>query len=147
MYTTKSSAKNVAGESHLNVWEKYRPANTINFSDIVEDRTIYDQTRTEATFDSLEISSRSSAWDNEQPTNDRYIDPDAVTVDDILGQSTVHEIRHLSQTQRVGNTLSTSRLPNNNDFSYASVDFRPAEEVKKRLISLYFKLSSTLIIF
>lgn len=130
MYATKSSAKSGADEKHKHLWEMYRPTNTINFSDIVEDRTIYDQTRSEMTFDSGEMN----------VANEAEIDPDSVSVDDILGNSIVHEIRHLSQSRQGAMSTSIrdsfSYKPSasqfnigSNDFSCASVDFRPAEEV------------------
>lgn len=132
MYTTKSSTNDVAGENHHNVWQQYRPTSTINFSDIVEDQTIYDRTRSEATFDTNEITGRSSAWTNEQA-----IDTDALSVADILDYDLKHD---LSQAHRGSMSTSmsnhfqhTSQFQFGNEFSCESVEFRPAEEVSKFL--------------
>lgn len=140
MYATKSNANNGADEKHQHLWAMYRPTTTINFSDIVEDGTIYDQTRTEMTFDSGEMSGH--AWQNGHATNQPEIDPDAVSVDDILGNSIVHEIRHLSQSKHgaLGTSIrdsfsykpSTSQfLVGSNNFSCVSDDFKPGEEVNE----------------
>lgn len=146
MYTM-SSGKN---EKIINVLEKYRTTSSINFSDIVEDRTIYDQTRTEATFDpAQEISGRLSTWENDQSTMEPDINPDAVSVDDILCNSIVQEIRHLHQSRAstsIRNSmpfgLSTSQFPlRSDDISCASADFRPAEEVNmNEFLSLQFTI-------
>lgn len=136
MYTT-SSGKN---EKLVNVLEMYRPTSSINFSDIVEDKTIYDHSRTEATFDPAEISGRLSAWSNDPATIEPDIDPNAVSVEDILGNSIVHEMRRLSQSRHAGlSTSIRSGLPSkfstsqysirSDNISCASADFRPAEEV------------------
>ncbi|XP_055315088.1 uncharacterized protein LOC129575454 isoform X2 [Sitodiplosis mosellana] len=140
MYKT-SSAKN---ENLVNVLEKYRPTSSINFSDIVEDRTIYDQSRTEATFDPSQISGRLSTWGNDEATIGPDIDPDTVSVDDILGNSIVHEIRHMSQSRQgahstsIRNSLpfrfSTSQCPiRSDDLSCASDDFRPGAEFNEQM--------------
>lgn len=131
MYRT-ASGKN---ENNTNLWEKYRASTSINFSDIVEDKTIYDQSRSD------EISSRLSTWGNDETTNGVDINPDTVSVDDILGNSIVHEIRHLSQSRHdtsrnssIRSSLpfrfSTSQCPLRSDeLSCASSDFRPGEDV------------------
>lgn len=130
MYT-ESSAKN---EKIVNVMEQYRPTSSINFSDIVEDGTIY--SNHSLAIDTAEISGRVSTWGNDQSTIEPEIDPNAVSVDDILGNSIVQEIRHMSQSRQP--TLSTSirnrhsssqfRL-RSDDISCISAEFRPAEEV------------------
>lgn len=123
MYTTKSGAKNTASENHLHIWQKYRPTSSINFSDIVEDRTIYDETRTDVTFDPNEISGNSSTCSNNnnnqhKRTDEPEFDADAVSVDDILGNSIVHEIRHLSQSRQGG--MFNASLPIDKSMSRAS---------------------------
>lgn len=113
-------------KSNRNAWSNHRPpAATFNFSDIIEDQTIYDRTngRIESTFNS-------SAMD--RPT----INPDSVSVDDILRNSTVHEIRDLSQRRQrtISASINESQQPYN---KYSAVkeppaydeSFRPAEEV------------------
>lgn len=131
MYTTSSGKT----ENNANVWESYRPQKSINFSDIVEDKTIYDQSRSD------EISSRLSTWGNDETMNGVDINPDTVSVDDILGNSIVNEVRHLSQSRQgtsrntsVRSSLpyrfSTSHCPlRSDDLSCASSDFRPGEDV------------------
>lgn len=109
------------------MWPNYRPpATAINFSDIIEDQTIYDRTngRIESTFNASAI---------DRPV----INPDSVSVDDILRNSTIHEIRDLSQSrqrttsasinesQQLYNKYSAVKEPLAYDES-----FRPAEEVK-----------------
>lgn len=116
----------LSNNNHPNRWGQYRPpATTINFSDIIEDQTIYDRTngRIESTFNS-------SAAD--QPE----IDPDAVSVDDILRNSILHEIQDLSQSrhctasalindsQQIFNKYSAAKFP----MAY-NESFRPAEVV------------------
>lgn len=130
----QSSAKSSA-ESHSsntanrNMWQNYRPpATAINFSDIIEDQTIYDRTngRIESTFNSSAI---------DRP----IINPDSVSVDDILRNSTIHEIRDLSQSRQrtISASINESQQPYN---KYSSVNvppayddsFRPAEEVNNK---------------
>lgn len=146
MHTTKSSAKNATNQNPLHVWQNYRPTASINFSDIVEDRTIYDDTRTDVTFDSNEITSRSSIGNNNKSTAEPEFDADAVSVDDILGNSIVHEIRHLSQSRQsvashnISVPLSHS-MPKNSGISFNAFtsdsllreSFRPAEEVHQSI--------------
>lgn len=133
MQSSKHSAENGLNNKNRNIWEQYRPVTSINFSDIIEEKTIYDRTgQIETTFESTDMG------------NHPDIDPDAVSVDDILGNSIVHEIRHMSQS-RHGN-LSTSiraSIPNRLYGSQLGVEdigsftsdklanesFRPAEEV------------------
>lgn len=130
----KYSAKNGFGDKYRNIWEQYRPVTTINFSDIIEEKTIYDRTdgHIETTFESTDME------------NHPNIDPDAVSVDDILGNSIVHEIRHMSQSRhgKLSNSMRAS-IPNRfygshlgdddiGDFTsdnLAKESFRPAEEV------------------
>lgn len=137
MNSVKSTAKNAASENHLSVWQKYRPKGDINFSDIIEEKTIYDNTRSNTTLNS-EISDRSSVWSMDKCTIEPDFNPDAVTVDDILGNSIVHEIRNLSQNRQnasVPYKHSTSSLFGSQNFSYIPSEsllkenFKPAEEV------------------
>lgn len=132
MYRTSAITKD---ENSANIWEKYRPTTSINFSDIVDDKTIYDQSRTD------EISSCLSTWGNDEAANGADINPDSVSVDDILGNSIVHEVRHLSQSRQGASRnssfrgslpyrFSTSQCPLRSDeLSCASSDFRPGEDV------------------
>lgn len=107
---------------------KYRPpVTTINFSDIIEDQTIYDRTngRIESTFN--------SSIGADQPV----IDPDSVSVADILGNSMLNEIRDLNQSRQraISASINESQQPYNK-FSAVKYpqpyneSFRPAEEVK-----------------
>ncbi|XP_031620090.1 uncharacterized protein LOC116338772 isoform X2 [Contarinia nasturtii] len=150
MYTTKTNEKNVSNEQHqLNLWQQhrqqYRRESSINFSDIVEDQTIYDQTNSDMTYASGDISDRaSSAWGNEFGAQHHDLNSDKLSVDDILQKSFIHEIRNISQ-QRAG-TLSTSIRsnmafefsasqfpPQSDNISCVSADFRPAEEMHDQL--------------
>lgn len=131
MQSSKYRTENALSNNNRNVWEKYRPAAPMNFSDYIEEKTIYDRTdgRIESTFDSIDTA--------DQPD----MDPDSITVDEILGKSMVQEIRHMSQS-RLG-AMSTSiaaSIPYRNSvakFSGVGIDnsnlmmesFRPAEEV------------------
>lgn len=137
MHSSKYRTKNALSDSNRNVWEKYRPASSINFSDFIEDNTIYDRTdgRIESTFESSVMA--------DQPD----IDTDSMTVDEILGNSIVHEIRHLSQSRQ--GAMSTSihanipyrnsvaKFPDAEECGRATMEnlmkesFRPAEEVRK----------------
>lgn len=151
MNTAKPTATNSASESYLSVWQKYRPKGDINFSDIIDEKTIYDNTRTNTTFNS-EISNHSSLWSIEKCMSEPDFDADAVTVDDILGNSIVHEIQQLSQNRVGGGTTSmrpslahkhsTSSLFGSKDFSYVPSEsllkenFKPAEEVKSHKSSI-----------
>lgn len=120
-------ASKLSGGSNYkqNVWENYRPVNSINFSDIIEDETIYD--RSQGRMDSSIESSKM--------IDQRNIDPDALSVDDILGDSVVHEIRDLSRSQqRARGTSIGSHLPSRHtDFGIQNFSlkesFKPSEEV------------------
>lgn len=134
MYTA-SSAKN---EKIINVLEQFRPTSSINFSDIVEDGTIY--SNHSQTIDPVEISGRLTTWENDQSTMEPEIDPNTVSVDDILGNSIVQEIRHMSQSRQptlstsIRNRHSTSQFRlHSDDISCISADFRPADEVYTRI--------------
>lgn len=124
--SAKSSAKNDLSNTNQDSWGKYRPPiTTINFSDIIEDQTIYDRTngRIDSTFSSNVM---------DQPD----INPDSVSVDDILKNSILHEIQDLSQSRHCTPSvlMNESQLPYN---KYSVVkfpppyneSFRPAEEV------------------
>lgn len=127
--SAKSSARSYSNSNpNRNVWTNYRPpATAINFSDIIEDQTIYDRTngRIETTFNS-------SALD--QPV----INADSMSVDDILRNSTVHEIRDLGQSRQRTTSASINESQQQQTYQkYSSVkvppayddSFRPAEEV------------------
>lgn len=117
MYSVKSNGRHSGGNKlTVNVWEQYRPQNTINFSDIVEDNTIYDRTANDTT-EGIEISGRSSMWSNQG------IDLDAVSVDEILSDSIVHEVRHMGQSRHGLNASAISTQ------SMHEENFRPSEEV------------------
>lgn len=136
--TTKSSVANDFCKNQ-NKWAKYRPpATTINFSDIIEDQTIYDRTngRIESTF-------------NSSVADHAVINPDAVSVDDILGNSMLNEIRDLShsrhravgasinesQQQQLYNKFSATKFP-----PACNESFRPAEEVNCATYSICDRL-------
>lgn len=98
--------KKALSENHLHNWQKYRPTKSINYSDIVEDKTIFDETNTDMTFDPNEMTGRSSAWSNnvclEEPDFDA--DADAVSVNDIISTSIIDEIYN----GRIDQTISQS---------------------------------------
>lgn len=98
--------KKALSENHLHIWQKYRPTKSINYSDIVEDKTIFDETRTDMTFDPNEMTGRSSSWSNnnclEEPDFDA--DADRVSVNDIISTSIVDEIYN----GRIDQTISQS---------------------------------------
>lgn len=103
MATNKSK-----NEMYSNLWEKYRPNTEINFSDIIEDKTIYESNQsTKTTFDPNEITGRSTLWKNGNSNTDD-IDVDAVSVKDILCNSFVETIRHMSQNKQGGDDKSLS---------------------------------------
>lgn len=122
----QSSGKSGAENKNRNMWPNYRPpATTINFSDIIEDQTIYDRTngRIETTFNSSAV---------DRPD----INPDSVSVADILGNSMLNEIRDLNQSRQrtISASINGSQQPYNK-YSAVSIppayneSFRPAEEV------------------
>lgn len=132
----KSSATNdLSNSTNRNIWSKYRPpATAINFSDIIDDQTIYDRTngRIEATF-------------NSTIADQQIINPDAVSVDDILGNSMLNEIRDLSHNRhRIGASINDFEQKQSfNKYSTAKYppayneSFRPAEEVNNTTYILY----------
>lgn len=149
MYKTNTNGENVSKEQQIHLWQQhrqqYRHESSINFSDIVEDQTIYDQTRSDVTFESADMSGRTtSAWGSEFGAHGDDINSDKLSVDDILQRSFINEIRNMSQ-QRAGTLstsiycnrafeISTSKFPAQADnLSYVSADFRPAEEVNHYL--------------
>lgn len=98
-------------DKYAAAWEKYRPNMAINFSDVIEDKTISDTSEaSKSTFEPNEITGRSTSWVS---TDAKYrsqseIDVNALSVDDILGSSFVDNIRHMSQNKHMHTNGSLS---------------------------------------
>lgn len=141
-------------DKYGDAWSQYRPNTAINFSDVIEDKTIYDTSQaTKSSFDPNEITGRSTsygAYGDSKYRTQSSIDVDAVSVDDILGNSFVENIRHMSQNKHVNADSSLSvniprkyttplscdkfnwnqSFPTNQEkMSEMSEQFRPSEEV------------------
>lgn len=101
------SDKKALSENHLHNWQKHRPTTSINFSDFIEDKTIFDETRTDMTFDPNEMTGRSSSWSNnnrlEMPDFDA--DADAASVNDIISTSIVDEIYNGRTDQTISHSF------------------------------------------
>lgn len=85
----------------------------VNFSDVCDDRTVYETSQaSKSTFEPNEITGRSTSWltADTKYHSQSNIDVDAVSVDDILGNSFVENIRHMSQNKQpnVDRSLSAS---------------------------------------
>lgn len=111
-----------------NIWQKYRPKAAINFSDLVEERTM------DAAVPSSSFSSPNMAKDSLEPSeitgrstnraaDKRKLEADVaavaaeMSIDMILGDSFVHEIRNMSTRKNVDSTdnrSSQNSLPVNN---------------------------------
>lgn len=105
------AANTAKSDKYGDAWEKYRPNVGINFSDVIEDKTIYDTSQaSKSTFEPNEITGRSTSWVS---TDSKYraqseIDVNALSVDDILGSSFVENIRHMSQNKHIQTNGSLS---------------------------------------
>lgn len=118
MSALNKGAKSVSNELEK-IWEKYRVNNAINFSDVIEDRTIYETScpspllLSKNTFEPKEITGRStSCLTNSGLHQPSDIDAADISVDKILGESFVEEIRNMSHID--GNSIRIS-MPNRYD--------------------------------
>lgn len=88
-------------EKAHNIWQKYRPRTAINFSDLVEERTI-DAVPSFSSpifgkhlFEPTEFSGRSTGRLKDNSNRDTGDGVSEMSVDVILGESFVHEIRNI----------------------------------------------------
>lgn len=168
-----SAMKNGIKKAKNDLWEKYRPK-PINFSDVAEDGTIYESNDTsnertapspsqlsltnsrvplKHTFEPNEITGRSTeclAMQGLRQVLD--VDPEAISVEDLVNDSFVEQIRNMSQfnydeSVRISlpNRYSASNAMARKDFPWnqqiSNVDqsmesllnenFMPAEEVRE----------------
>lgn len=132
-------------------WMQSRPKGPINFSNVNQENTIYD-TSHGSQFDPNEITGRSTSYADSKSSTHNSIDVNAMSVDDILGNSFVENIRHMSQNKHTqADTSHSASIPRkhvsnaseycdkfnwNQSFpagqekmSEMSEQFRPSEEV------------------
>lgn len=114
-------------EMAQNIWQKYRPRAAINFSDLVEERTIdacvsspsfSTSNLAKHTFEPTEITGRSTSRLKDNRTRDAGVAAAAadMSIDMILSDSFVHGIRSMSTKPKADGTddrASRSSLPVN----------------------------------
>lgn len=110
--TTKNSPSKAKNAMYSSLWNRHRQNESINFSDVIEEQTFYESNQTsKSTFEPNEITGRSTskAWQRKLPEEE--IDVDAVSVNDILGNSFVENIRHMSQSKHGAKQSLAISLP------------------------------------
>lgn len=124
-------AGEIAASTPLSVWEAYRPKGPVNFSDLIEDETIDARSTTASliygdegnnAFAPDEITGRSTCLQDAGGARNAVHGAKDFSVDMILGDSFVKEVRSLSKAPSEVKRLSS--LPKNciSDSSVANAD-------------------------
>lgn len=83
---------------YADYWMQSRPKGPINFSNVNQENTIYD-TSLASQLDPSEMTGRSTSFADSRSRGQSSVDVNAMSVDDILGNSFVENIRHMSQNK------------------------------------------------
>lgn len=124
------SDRHDANKNYLQVW--HHPSTSINFSDIIQNETIDDVTRTDESFDINKRPFRSATLNGA----DADVDVTTLQVVQSLENNTVHEIYHSSERPLNRNCNGNGNVNGNSEYfditsNLLKENFKSADEVNQ----------------